>query len=58
MTATTEYVSTLEIARRIGWTVPQTQEWATERGLCHPKYGWLVERGRAEELMAARGGDA
>lgn len=55
MINTTKYASAVEISHRLGWTLAQTQEWARENGVRHPKYGWLIERGRAEELIAQRG---
>ena len=54
MIDTAKYASAVELAHRMGWTLEQTQKWARENGARHLRYGWLVERGRAEELIAGR----
>ena len=50
-----KYAPAVEVAYRVGWTLSRTQEWARDNGIRHPQYGWLIERGKAEELIA-RGG--
>lgn len=56
MSETTSYVPAIEVSRRMGWTMAQVQDWAREHHVQHPRFGWLIERGRAEELVAARSG--
>lgn len=54
MIDTANYASAVELSHRMGWTLAQTQEWARDNGTRHPKYGWLIERGRAEQLIRER----
>lgn len=54
MIDTSKFASAVEVAHRVGWTLEDTQKWAREHGVRHPQYGWLIERGAAEELVLGR----
>lgn len=54
MINTDEYASAVELAHRMGWTLPRTQEWLQRNGIDHPCHGRLIERAKAEALIAGR----